>query len=108
MPDDAHGVLQDVHWSGGSVRLLPDLLARQRHLGADLGEGARASCPTSTTRSSRASSGRCATGCASTSARHGRKFTPQETLERVVGHAAIDAEPYLRYLKDKLGALTAA
>ena len=37
----------------------------------------------------------------------GRKFTPQETLERVVG-GPIDAAPYVRYLKDKLGALTAA
>jgi carboxypeptidase Taq len=31
--------------------------------------------------------------------RHGRKFTPQETLERCAGRA-IDPEPYLRYLKD--------
>ena len=37
----------------------------------------------------------------------GRKFTPQETLDRVVG-GTIDAAPYVRYLKDKLGALAAA
>ena len=37
----------------------------------------------------------------------GRKFTPQETLERVVG-GPIDAAPYIRYLKEKLGALAAA
>ena len=30
----------------------------------------------------------------------GRKFTPQETLERVVG-APIDTEPYLAYLRTK-------
>ncbi len=41
VPDDAHGVLQDVHWSGGGVRVLPDLLARQRDLGAALGQGPR-------------------------------------------------------------------
>src|SRR5207237_5636337 len=34
--------------------------------------------------------------------RHGRKFTPRETLERAAG-GPIDPEPYLRYLKGKLG-----
>jgi carboxypeptidase Taq len=38
--------------------------------------------------------------------RHGRKFTPSETLERIVG-GGLDPEPYLRYLNAKLGALTA-
>ena len=40
VPEDARGVLQDVHWSGG-VRLLPHVFAGQRHVAADLGEGAR-------------------------------------------------------------------
>ena len=31
----------------------------------------------------------------------GRKFTPAETIERVVG-GPIDPQPYLRYLRDKL------
>ena len=34
----------------------------------------------------------------------GRKLTPAETIERVVG-GPIDAGPYLRYLRDKLGTL---
>ena len=34
--------------------------------------------------------------------RHGRKFTPRETLERAAG-SEIDPEPYVRYLKGKLG-----
>jgi carboxypeptidase Taq len=38
--------------------------------------------------------------------RHGRKFTPQETLERIVG-GGLDPEPYLAYLNGKLGALAA-
>ena len=41
VPDDTHGVLQDIHWSQGGDRLLPDLCARQRHLAADLGLGPR-------------------------------------------------------------------
>ena len=34
--------------------------------------------------------------------RHGRKFSPTETLERVVGTPRIDPEPYVRYLRRKL------
>jgi carboxypeptidase Taq len=33
----------------------------------------------------------------------GRKFPPQDTLERVTG-ARIDPDPYLRYLSEKHGA----
>ena len=40
VPDDAHGVLQDVHWSGWDDRLLPDLCARQPDLRAAVGAGA--------------------------------------------------------------------
>jgi carboxypeptidase Taq len=34
--------------------------------------------------------------------RLGRKYTPGETLERVVGTSEIDPEPYVRYLRGKL------
>ena len=37
----------------------------------------------------------------------GNKFTPAETIERVVG-GPIDPQPYLRYLREKLNALAAA
>jgi carboxypeptidase Taq len=33
--------------------------------------------------------------------RLGRKFTPQETIERVTG-SPIDAKPYVGYLREKL------
>jgi carboxypeptidase Taq len=39
--------------------------------------------------------------------RHGRKFTPSETILRVAG-GPIDPEPYLRYLADKNASLAAA
>src|SRR5919109_462482 len=39
--------------------------------------------------------------------RHGRKFTPRETLLRAAG-AEIDPEPYVRYLKGKLGEVAGA
>jgi carboxypeptidase Taq len=37
--------------------------------------------------------------------RHGRKFTPGETLDRVCGTSEIDPEPYVRYLREKLAAI---
>jgi len=37
----------------------------------------------------------------------GRKNTPAETIERVAG-GPIDPQPYLNYLRDKLGTLAAA
>jgi carboxypeptidase Taq len=36
----------------------------------------------------------------------GRKLTPAETIEHVVG-GPIDPAPYLRYLREKLGTLAA-
>jgi carboxypeptidase Taq len=38
---------------------------------------------------------------------YGRKFSPQETLERATG-SRIDANPYLAYLRAKYGAGVAA
>jgi carboxypeptidase Taq len=38
---------------------------------------------------------------------HGRKFSPQETLEHATGNR-IDAKPYLAYLRAKYGAGVAA
>ena len=34
--------------------------------------------------------------------RHGRKFTPKETLQKVVG-SSINVGPYVKYLKTKYG-----
>jgi carboxypeptidase Taq len=99
VPDDAHGVLQDVHWSGGQIgyfstyllgtvmsvqiweaalRDLPDL---EDHIEAGefaplrewLGEHVHAL---------------------------GRKFSPQETLRRATG-STIAVAPYLAYLRAK-------
>ena len=56
---------------GRRLRLLPHLLARQHRLRADLGEGARPSCPTCPTSSSRASSASCTSGCRRGSTRSG-------------------------------------
>ena len=87
VPDDRRGVLQDVHWSGGGLGYFPtyslgNVYAAQ--LFGPLREWLRDNLH-----------------------RYGRKFTPQEMLQRVAG-APLDAGPYLGYLRDKVGELTGA
>ena len=101
VPDVADGVLQDMHWAGGAIgyfptyslgniisaqlwqRLLEDIPDLYDHI--ELGEFAA-----------------LRDWLREHLHRHGRKFTPEETLERAVG-APIDPAPYLRYLHAKLG-----
>ena len=52
----------------------------------------------------RASSPRCTAGCASSIYRHGRKFTPDELVERATGEP-MSIEPYIAYLRTKYGEL---
>jgi carboxypeptidase Taq len=35
--------------------------------------------------------------------RHGRKYAPAETIEHAIGTKTIDPEPYVRYLRRKVG-----
>ena len=83
-------------------RLLPDVRARQPDLGPDLGEDHRRPARPRRRASSRASSAPLRDWLREHLHRHGRKFTPGETLERVVGTREIDPEPYVRYLREKL------
>ena len=49
-----------------------------------------------------ASSAVCANGCDHLY-RHGRKFTPRETLQKVTGTDTVDVGPYVAYLRHKFG-----
>jgi carboxypeptidase Taq len=102
-PDDRDGCLQDVHWSWGMFGYFPtyslgtlasvqlweamardlgdlDALVRERRF-APLFEWLVQNVH-----------------------RHGSRFTPQELLERATG-GPLSAEPYLRYVRAKYGAL---
>ena len=100
VPDDAHGVLQDVHWTVGVLRLLPDLRARQRHRRCRSGRALRRDL---TDMDDRWRPGlRAAAGMAPRAASPARpQVQPQETLERCAG-SRIDPEPYLGYLRTKV------
>ncbi len=102
VPNDSQGVMQDIHWSGGSfgyfstyslgniiscqiwervLRELPDLYEQFEHGEfMALREWLRTNVH-----------------------QHGRKFMPADTLNRIVGTPKIEVGPYVRYLKQKFG-----
>ena len=104
-PDDARGVLQDVHWSRGTLGYFPTY-ALGNVISVQIWEKVLEDVPDLDERLEAGDLTPLADWLRERLWRHGRKFTPQETLERVVG-GGLDPEPYLRYLHAKLGALAA-
>jgi carboxypeptidase Taq len=105
VPDDAHGVLQDVHWSRGTLGYFPTY-ALGNVISVQIWDRVLEDVPELEQRLEHGDLAPLCDWLGEHLWRHGRKFTPQETLERVVG-GGLDPEPYLRYLNGKLGALTA-
>jgi carboxypeptidase Taq len=105
VPDDAHGVLQDVHWSRGTIGYFPTY-ALGNVISVQIWEKVRDDIPDLDEQMERGDLTALTDWLREHLWRHGRKFTPKETLERVVG-GEMDPEPYLSYLNGKLTALTA-
>jgi carboxypeptidase Taq len=103
VPDDAHGVLQDVHWSRGTLGYFPTY-ALGNVISVQIWDKVLEDVPDLYDHIERGDLTPLTDWLREKLWRHGRKFTPQETLERVVG-GGMDPEPYLRYLSGKLGAL---
>lgn len=100
--DDARGILQDVHWSGGMFGYFPtysvgNLLSVQLYDKADIDLGGQIS-------------GQIAAGdfapllgwLRQNVHQWGRKYRPAELVRRVTG-GPLDPAPYLRYLQTKFG-----
>ncbi|HEY1365663.1 MAG TPA: carboxypeptidase M32 [Gaiellaceae bacterium] len=102
-PDLKHGVLQDVHWSDAAFGYFPTY-ALGNVIGAQIWERAVAELGDLDEQFERGEFGVLRDWLRERVHRHGRKFTPRETLERAVGRP-IDAAPYLVYLQRKLGEL---
>ncbi|MDH4102842.1 MAG: carboxypeptidase M32 [Thermoleophilia bacterium] len=100
VPNDQLGVLQDAHWSGGSFGYFPTYLLGTV-LSVQIWEKARAAIPDVDEQIERGDFHQLHMWLRENIYALGRKFTPAETIERVVG-GPIDPEPYLRYLRDKL------
>jgi carboxypeptidase Taq len=104
VPDDTRGVLQDVHWSGGSVGYFPTY-ALGNLISAQIWEKVVADVPDLYDGFEQGEFGALRDWLRDHLHRFGRKFTPAETLERVVGTPEIDPEPYVRYLREKLSGI---
>jgi carboxypeptidase Taq len=104
VPSDREGVLQDVHWSGGSIGYFPTY-ALGNLVSAQIWERITAEIPDLYDSFEAGDFAPLRDWLREHLHRHGRKFTPAETLERVVGTSQIDPEPYVRYLREKLAGI---
>jgi carboxypeptidase Taq len=106
VPNDTVGVLQDVHWSGGGFGYFPTY-ALGNVISVQIWEKAASELPDLADQFEQGEFGELHAWLRTNLYTLGRKFTPLETLERVVG-SGIDAKPYIAYLRDKLGTLATA
>jgi carboxypeptidase Taq len=100
VPDDAHGVLQDMHWASGQLGYFPTY-ALGNVVSVQIWERVLEDLGDLDERFERGEFGELREWLRDHLYRLGAKFTPQETIERVTG-SRIDAKPYLRYLREKL------
>ena len=100
-PDDAKGVLQDVHWSSGLIGYFPTY-ALGNLISVQLWEKIQQDIPGLQTQFEKGEFGDLLAWLRSNIHRHGAKFEPQELVQKVTG-SRIDPAPYLRYLRTKYG-----
>jgi len=100
-PDDAQGVLQDIHWSSGYVGYFPTY-ALGNLIALQLWEKIRSEIPDLERQIERGEFGELLSWLRQNIHRHGGKFEPADLVRRVTG-SAITSEPYLRYLRSKYG-----
>ena len=100
VPDDALGVLQDVHWSRGGFGYFPTY-SLGNVISVQIWERLREDVDDVDEQIARGDFSAIREWLREHLHRSGRKFTPRETLERAVG-GPIDPEPYLAYLQGKL------
>ena len=104
VPDtDANGVLQDVHWSMASFGYFPTYTLGTL-TAAQLMETIEADIPDLDAHLAEGTFGPLLDWLRTHVHRHGRKLTAPQLLERVTGEA-LSAAPWLRYARDKFGAL---
>ncbi|MFL7870062.1 MAG: carboxypeptidase M32 [Anaerolineales bacterium] len=98
-PDDAKGVLQDIHWSGGTLGYF-STYALGNLISAQLWEKIAADIPDLDDQFRNGKFEALLTWLREKIHVHGNKYEPQELVQRVTG-SKIDATPYVSYLKKK-------
>jgi carboxypeptidase Taq len=105
VPDDAHGVLQDVHWPSGSFGYFPTY-SLGNIIAGQLWDLARAELPGLDGQLERGETQPLGELMRERLYRQGGKFEPKEMIDRIVG-GPLDSEPLLRQLREKYGELYA-
>jgi len=103
VPNDRQGALQDIHWSFVSFGIFPGYTIGNL-IGAQLMEKVRADIPDLDSQIERGEFGALLGWLRKNVHRHGRKFTPNELMERATGKP-LTAMPWIAYVRKKFGAL---
>ena len=106
VPDEARGVLQDVHWSAGGIGYFPTY-ALGNVISLQIWAVVRDALPDLDDQLQAGELTGLSSWLTDNLYSLGRKLTPKETIERLTGSPTIDPEPYLAYLRKKLAALPA-
>jgi carboxypeptidase Taq len=101
VPDDAHGVLQDVHWSSGLIGYFPTY-ALGNLIAGQLFQRAHVDLPDLDAQLAAGELSGLREWLREHVHRHGAKFSTRELLQRVVGRP-IEVGPFIDHLKGKLG-----
>ncbi|MGH2840725.1 MAG: carboxypeptidase M32 [Solirubrobacteraceae bacterium] len=103
VPDDLHGVLQDIHWSEGIIGYFPTY-AIGNVFSAQLWRAALADLPDLPGGIEAGVYGDLRGWLVEKVHRHGRRLMPPELIQQAVG-GPLDPEPLLEHLRAKYGAL---
>jgi carboxypeptidase Taq len=103
VPNDREGVLQDIHWSYVSFGIFPGYTIGNL-IGAQLMEKVRTAIQDLDAQIERGEFAPLLGWLRKNVHRHGRKFTPNELLERATGKPLTPA-PWIAYIREKYGAL---
>jgi len=98
-PDDALGVLQDMHWAVGAIGYF-STYALGNVISGQLWEQVNSEVADLPAQFEQGEFGALAGWLRENLWRHGRKYTPRELVERITG-GGLDPAPYLRYLRGK-------
>lgn len=102
-PNDRLGCLQDVHWAAGLIGYFPTY-SLGNIMSMQLFEAAVARHPSIEEDMQQGDFALLLTWLRDNIHQHGCKYTPEALLQRATGQA-LQAKPYLRYLKNKFGNL---
>jgi len=100
-PNDAKGVLQDIHWSGGSIGYF-STYALGNLVSAQLWEKINEEIPDLSDQIRKGNFAELLAWLRKNIHQHGHKYEPQQLVEMVTG-SKITPEPYVRYLTKKYG-----